>query len=279
MAQFKEATDSNDINLRNIGVSVPGKAVRVQHDHPRNRDSDYYSVLVTRTTSRPKPGGDEINKAFEEGWVGTNGYARADGKRQKRALAFQGNVVTMKNQTISEVFVVDLPEDITIPGDGPLEGTTTRMPYPPKGAVQRRLTYTADRKFPGLQGPRHWLRSSPDGTQIAFLMKDKDGIVQLWTVSPNSGPPRQLTQNPWPIASAFTWSSDGRFIAHAMDNSVFITDSRTGKATRLTSRSSDADAPLPEACVFSPDTKRIAYLRRVKENGSTYNQIFVVSCF
>jgi hypothetical protein len=279
LAQLKEATDGNDINLRNIGISVPGKTVRVQRDHPRNRDSDYFSVLVTRTTARPKPGSDEIMKAFEEGWIGTNGYVRTDGKRQKHALAFQGNVMTSKNETISEVFIVDLPEDITIAGEGPLEGTANRMPYPPKGAVQRRLTYTAERKFPGLQGPRHWLRSSPDGTQIAFLMKDEAGLVQLWTVSPNSGPPRQMTQNQWPIASAFTWSSDGRFIAHAMDNSVFITDTRTGKGTRLTSRSSDADAPLPEACVFSPDAKRIAYLRRVKENGSTYNQIFIVSSF
>jgi len=279
MAQFQEATDSNDINLRNVGVSVPGTAVRVKKDHPRNRDSEYFSVLVTRTTARPKPGSDQISKAFEEGWVGVNGYLRADGLRQRHALAFQGNVVTAKEQTISEVFIVDLPEDLTIAGEGPLEGTPARMPYPPKGVVQRRLTFTSERKFPGLQGTRHWLRSSPDGTRIAFLMKDDQGIVQLWTISPNGGSPHQLTKNPWPIASAFTWSPDGRFIAHVLDNSVFLTDTQTGKGTRLTSRSGNTEAPLPEACVFSPDGKKIAYLRRVLENGSRYNQIFVVSPF
>src|SRR5207249_8992573 len=125
-------------------------------DHARNRDSDYFTVLATRTTPNPKPGSDEISKAYEEGWVGDKGYVRADGSRQRRALAFQGNVLTTGHQTVPEVFIVDLPEDVTIPGDGPLAGTPTRMPYPPKGAVQRRLTFTTERKFPGLQGPRHW---------------------------------------------------------------------------------------------------------------------------
>jgi hypothetical protein len=28
--------------------------------------------------------------------------------------------------------------------------------------------------------PRHWVRSNPQATQIAFLMRDDNGIVQLW---------------------------------------------------------------------------------------------------
>ena len=71
--------------------------------------------------------------------------------------------------------------------------TVLRMPSPPLGVAQRRLTFTAEPKFPGLQGPRHWLRSSPHGVRIAFLAKDNPGIVQLWTVSPNGGAPTQLT--------------------------------------------------------------------------------------
>src|SRR5690606_32171232 len=102
----------------------------------------FFTVLVTRTTANPKPGSDEINRAFEEGWIGTNGYVRSDGMRQKRALAFLGNVISVRGEKITEVFVVDLPEDLTVPGDGPLAGTETRMPSPPKGVVQRRLTYS-----------------------------------------------------------------------------------------------------------------------------------------
>ena len=250
------------LNLRNIGVSIP-RSVRVSRDHPRNHDAEYFSVLVTRTVANPKPGSDEIKKAFEEGWVGTN----------HNALAFQGHVVTAQNQTISEVFIVDLPEDLTQPGDGPLAGTETRMPCPPKGCVQRRLTFTADRKFPGIQGARHWLRSSPDGSRIGFLMKDDAGIVQLWTVSPKGGPPNQITRNPSDIASAFTWGPDGKRVAHVMDNSICVTEIPSGKTIGLTPRSNDSIAPRPEACVFSPDGRKIAYVRRINDS----NQIFVLS--
>ena len=277
MAQFREATPMNDINQRNVGVSVQGHAVQVRKDHPRNHDAEFFTVLATKTTAYPRPGSDDITKAFEEGWVGAKGYVRADGKRQRHALAFQGLVLTTKGETISEVFIVDLPDDLKQPGEGPLAGTETRLPQPPRGAVQRRLTFTADRKFPGVQGPRHWLRCSPDGSRIAFLMKDDQGIVQLWTVSPNGGEPRQLTRNSWPVASAFTWSPDGRSIAHAMDNSVCVTDAATGQTTRLTARSSDAAAPLAEACVFSPNGKMIAYMRRLPSPEAMCNQIFVVA--
>jgi Tol biopolymer transport system component len=85
----------------------------------------------------------------------------------------------------------------------------------------------------------------------------------------------QLTRNPWPVASAFTWSTDGRWIAHVMDNSVAITEANTGRTTRLTARSEDAQAPRPEACVFSRDGRRIAYVRRVAADGNVSNQIFV----
>ena len=276
LAQFEDASAGNDVNQRNIGVAIGGRPVHVSGNHPRNHDGEFFSVLVTRTTATPRPGSDEISRGFEEGWVGTHGYLKADGTRQRRAIAFQG-IITADGRSISEAFIVDLPVDLTQAGDGPLAGTETRAPFPPKGCVQRRLTFTANRKFPGLQGPRHWLRSSPDGSRIATLMKDDDGIVQLWTVSPLGGPPRQLTRNPWPIASAFSWSADGKSIAHAMDNSIFITDADTGIGTRLTPRYSDETAPRPEACVFSPDGRQIAFVRNVPLGARSFNQVFVVS--
>jgi hypothetical protein len=202
---------------------------------------------------------------------------RADGSRQRHALAFQGRVLAGNGESLFEVFVVDLPEDLRIPGDGPLEGTATRRPRPPRGTVQRRLTFTASRKYPGLQGPRHWLRSSPDGARIACLMKDDAGVVQLWTVSPLGGPPTQLTHNRQSIASTFTWSPDGRCIAHAMDNSICVTDTATGKTMRLTDPADTATAPRPEACVFSPDGNQVAYVRPVWMKNAFFNQIFVVS--
>ncbi|TWU35702.1 translocation protein TolB [Novipirellula aureliae] len=283
---------THDVNQRGIGISVPAGPVVVGRGHARNHDGSHFTVLVTRTANHPIPGSDEISRAFEDGWVGLDGYLRLDGKRQHRAIAFQGQVVTAEGESVSEAFIVDLPEDLTREQGAPLEGTATTRPAPPDGVVQRRLTFTSDRKHPGIQGVRHWLRSSPDGTQIAFLMKDDQGIVQLWTVSPNGGSPKQLTDNPNDIASAFTWSCDGQWIAHAMDQDVCVTNASTGETVRLTQQSNAGQAPSvpspkdsragslrhpprPEAFVFSPDGKRIAYVRPVTANGQTWNQIFV----
>ena len=278
LAQLPASGAGHDINQRNVGVSVPFREVHAKKDHLRNHDGQYFSVLVTRTTANPQPGSDDIQRACEEGWVGTNGYVRPDGSRQRHALAFQGVVVSDHGDSVSEVFIVDLPEDVTVADEGPLAGTDTRRPFPPRGTIQRRLTYTAQRKYPGLQGPRHWLHSSPDGEHIAFLMKDDQGLAQLWTISPNGGQPMQLTHNERPIASAFSWSPEGRWIAHVMDNSVCLTEFNSGKTSRLTPGSSGGLAPRPEACVISPDGKRIAFVRSIPEgDGRAFNQIFVVN--
>jgi Tol biopolymer transport system component len=108
-------------------------------------------------------------------------------------------------------------------------------------------------------------------------MRDDTGVVQIWTVSPNGGEPQQLTRNTFDIASTFSWSPDGDTIAYIADGSVFVSDSRTGTATRLTPKLANSTAPRPEACVFSPDGGKIAYVRPVNRNGATFNQIFTVT--
>jgi hypothetical protein len=264
-------TGDHDRNQRNIGVAVPAAAggVKVARTHPRNHDGDWFTVVVSRTVNQPRPGSDEINRAYEEGWV-----LRPDGRR---ALAFLGNVVAPGGREHAEVFLAELPADLTRPGDGPLEGTATRRPAPPRGVTQQRLTFTAGRKFPGVATtPRHWLRAAPDGSAVAFLMKDDAGVGQLWTVSSAGGAPRQVTRNATGIASAFTWSPDGRRIAHTMDGSVCLTEVATGRTTRLTGRRTGTDAPEPFACVWSPDGRQIAFTRRVAQGPVTFSQVFVV---
>ena len=202
LAAFDDETPDHEMNLRNVGVSIPGRPVRVGKDHVRNHDGSHFTCFGDAHGGETTPRFRRDQARLRRG-LGGNKRLRSSGWFQaKRALAFQGQVVTGGGDTISEVFIVDLPDDLTVPGDGPLEGTVARRPLPPRGTVQRRLTFTADRKFAGLQGPRHWLRCSPDGSRIAFLMKDDKGIVQLWTVSPNGGAPIQLTGNPSPIASS-----------------------------------------------------------------------------
>ena len=267
-------------SLRGVGLSVCGRPTLVPKTHPRNHDGAAFTVLAVRLADAPRPGGDEISKAYEEAWIGTNGYVRADGSRQRRAIAFQGDVVTARGGTISEVFILDLPADLAdlaVIGEGPLAGTATTRPMPPRGVTQRRVTFTANRRHPGIQGPRHWLRSSPDGTQIAFLMRDDAGVVQVFTVNPAGGEPRQVTHDVNGIASAFSWSPDGRDLACVIDGSVCLVAADSGAVTRLTPPVRDASAPRPESCVIAPDGRRIAYVRHVAgSDGRTWNQIFAV---
>jgi len=280
------AAAAREANLRAVGVCACDRPVRVPRSHPRNHDGSAFAVVATRLVDRPRPGSDEIARGFEEAWIGTDGYRRADGTWQRRALAFQGHVAVDAGDrvaTIAEVFVCDLPDDpaaLAVPAAAPLAGTATTRPAPPAGATQRRLSFTADRRHPGIQGPRHWLRSSPDGGRIAMLMRDDDGIPQLFTVSPAGGPPAQLTRGGGGVESAFTWSPDGRRIAYVSGDVVRVVDVAGGESIALVPPAvAQATAPRPEACVFSPDGRRIAVVRGVPAGGAggaVHNQIFVV---
>lgn len=262
-------------DLRNVGVAVPLRAVQSPKQQPREYDGSHFCVLVSQTTATPQPGSDEINRACEEGWVGTRGYRRTDGRQQRWALAFIGDTLSLSGQKVAEVFIVDLPladADFAVADAEPLEGTPHQLPAPPAGVAQRRLTFTHQRPFPGLVSqPRHWLRSAPDGSEIAFLMADDNGIAQLWSVSPLGGEPRQITHSAWPMQSAFSWHPDGASLAIICDNSVMQVTAANGEMTRLTPRT--AQAPVGDAVVFSPDGQRVAYLRRV----DGVQQIFTVN--
>ena len=267
--------------IRDIGVSIPGHPVHVKPGHDRNHDGEWFSMLVTTTVTQPKPGSDEIKRANEEGWIGTDGYLRSDGQRQKRAIAFQGHVVTANGDTVPEVFVVDLPEQLTeearksvgLTSDGRLRA----MP----GATQRRLTHTTHRRYPGIQGVRHWLRCSPDGSRIACLMKDGAGISQIWTVSPATGELKQLTHNPSDVTTTFSWSPNGRWIAYGMAGQICLTDTSSGQTHPIHSQLQNSNATpageiQKESCVISPDGKQIAFVRNTTDTTGSTNQICVI---
>lgn len=266
-------TDPKVADLRTVGIMVPNQRVKVKSSNQADEfDGEAFAVVVTGVTKDPRPGSDEIDRAFDETWIGTQGYQRPDGSRQKYAVAFQGNVRTTANQTVTEVFVVDLPEDLTtsVP-DQPLTGTTSTRPGSPVGVSQRRITFTER----GIEGPRHWLRSTPDGTLVGFLAKDAAGLTQLHGVSPTGGATRQLTHQEFSIQTPFNFSPDGDFVAYAADNSIFITDLRDGQAHRLTPRSADDNAPI-NGVVWSNRGDRLVYNRYVSTSEGRYIQIFEV---
>ena len=238
------------LDLRNVGVAVPCGPVRVPGNHPREYDGTFWSVLVSRTTPHPAPGSDEINRAYEEGWVGND------------RLAFIGDTLSKDGEKVPELFIVDLPKEEAgwkRAGDAPLQGTPETMPAPPAGVAQRRLTFTHHRRYPGLVNvPRHWVRSNPQATEIAFLMRDDSGIVQLWLIAPEGGEPRQLTHNHSDITSAFNWHPSGRALGFVLENRIACCDARTGDVTFLTT--DHGNPPSGDAVVFSPDGRQVAWM-------------------
>lgn len=273
--QQLEKKDSSVKDLRTVGVMVPGHPVHVPNDpFEENNSGEMFSVVVAKVSENPKPGSDEIDKAFDEGWIGTKGYRKSNGSWQHRAIAFQGEVVNSDSTKKTEVFVLDLPEDLTKPETGkPLEGTINSKPNVPAGVVQRRITYTSN----GIEGPRHWLRCSPDGNLIAFLSKDDKGIIQLFGVSPNGGKIKQLTFNSYSVQGPFNFSPDGKCLAYLADNSVFITEVATGKSQCLTPASS-GEENVWGSVVWSNNGSMLAFNRYVKDKKTDklFLQIFLI---
>lgn len=278
LATAANSGDGIQTNQRNVGVSVPAGPVRVPKTHQRNHEGDFFSVLVTQTTDHPTPGSDEISRAYSDAWVGSNGYLRDGAPRQTRALAFLGNTLDERGNTVPELFLVDIPDDVTQTGERPLGGTAITRPAPPRGTVQRRLTRTHHRRHPGLGDVRHWPRSSPDGARIAFLMKDDAGLNQLWLIDPMGESLSQLTRGDSPVESAFTFRPDGQAIACVIGGQVAEVNTTTGEVTALTAPpgTSPHSSPDAQAVVYSPDGRTIAFQRGVTQENKCPNAIFLV---
>jgi hypothetical protein len=266
-----EESSGKKMNLRTIGVSKNIKAVKVDAN-PENVSGQWFSALVVRVVPEPAPGSDEISAAVSDSWVGTNGYIRKDGKRQM-ARAFLGTVVNKNGKNVPEVFIVDIPDDITQPGEfGPLEGTKTSFPMPPKGTVQRRLTYTADSAKPGCLGV---VRSSPDGKHLTFLSHDANGIQQVFSISPEGGKPVQLTEHDSNVSGNVRWHPDGKRFSYTWNGSLVLCELGNAPFAKRFTLLTSPSSPAPTNSVWSPDGKTIAFNRLVGTGKSASQQVFV----
>lgn len=263
-------------DLRTIGVMAPLKAVKITSENDENFSGDYFSIVAASVTETPDPGSDEIERAFDECWIGENGYAKQDGILQHRAIAFQGNVRTDDGSLLTEVFVADIPEHIDNADESrPLQGTLVTRPNVPKGLIQRRLTFTSTKKHPGVQGPRFRLRTSPDGNLIYFLMKDDDGVVQIFSISTMGGSVQQVTKLDQSVQAQFNLSPDGKKLSLVSDNSIWICDLQDGKSTRITERTRDEDAPVGGA-LWDHDGKILVFNKYIGNQPERYLQIFTI---
>ncbi len=137
-------------------------------------------------------------------------------------------------------------------------------------ATDNETTGRVDEEFGGRSQPfsgQNWLddlfhyrflQRFPQGTQIAFLMRDDNGIVQLWLISPQGGEPRQLTHNKTDIQSAFNWHPSGEWLGFVLDNRIACAHAQSGEVEYLTEN--HANPPSADAVVFSPDGQWLAWM-------------------
>lgn len=262
MKEYGRSIGQN-LDLRTVGVTKLGQPVTVENDASGECWSGAgFSVLVVKVVPQPRPGSNEISRAYGDGWVGKIGYLKKDGTRQL-ARGFIGELANGH----TEVFIVDIPADITLPGpDGPLAGTATTRPMPPRGTVQRRLTTT---KF-GCQGD---VRSHPNGSYLCYRALDTLKIWQLFLISPHGGEPIQLTTELQDIQSTGRWHPVGDWIFYVTKNSIKVVRSNSerpdfGKAIPLT----EPFETVPEKLVVAPNGEVIGYNRKI----DNYLQIFTL---
>jgi len=260
-----------DLDLRTIGVTHLGHPQSVPATRQFSGEADGFSVLVVTVVPNPRPGSDEISRAAQDSWIGRNGYLRADGRRQM-GRAFIGTTRDKEGRELDELFVVDIPDDITVPGPlGPLEGTDSEFPMPPAGTVQRRLTDSSQRRFPGCKGI---VRASHDGKQIAFLMQDDQADWQVFLISPWGGEPQQATFVKGGMDEGVRWHPSGKAIVSPSGTKIVVTTMEPGGEFGESQVMSDR-APAPFALVWSHDGKSIAYNRRIRIGEHETTQIFV----
>ncbi len=271
-----EDTTGQKQNLRTIGVSKRGKSVAISDKAiGENLSGEWFSALVVKVVPNPKNGSDEISHAVGDSWVGKNGYLKPDDTYQM-ARAFIGTVKAENGKNVDEVFIVDIPENIEIDGDfGSLEGTEKQLPQPPKGASQRRLTFTAKTSQAGCTGI---VRSNFEGSLLAFLAKDEKNIKQIFTISPNGGSPQQITFHESDVEGSVRWHPSGKSILYIWNGSICeiaINDFEFDKRLKIISKPSE---PSPTNLVISHDGKTLAFNKLLEnvENGIKSKQIFLI---
>jgi hypothetical protein len=303
MECLEKTSSSERKDLRTIGVMTMVENIHEDHEADENAENfrgTYFAVIAAEVTENPKFGSDEIERAFDECWLGKNVEIKdfeqsQKGSQQTRTIAFQGNVRSNDGALVTEVFIVDIPNDITQSlADKPLEGSLNRRPNVPAGFTQRRITFTTERKHPGLQGPRFRLRSSADGSLIYFLMKDDNGIVQIYSVSSiknteniiTNQPLKQITNFKYSVQSQFNLSPDNKYISVVSNNQIYLVStqdettaqraaswSHDGNTTSISERYSEREAPI-NGIHWSPDGKSLFYNRYVFIEDDYYIQIF-----
>ncbi|NOR73646.1 MAG: hypothetical protein GQ525_00655, partial [Draconibacterium sp.] len=224
----------------------------------------YFAVLL-KTAEQGKSKAGEIEKAYGDSWVDSEGTMRA----------FIGDVrAENRIDYDTSLFVADITANVDITTS--FSGNKNEYPLPPKGVVIRRLTHSS------------WaggiVRGAFDGKRIAYLTKDKSGVIQISVIATDGSDlsddetkhPIQLT-NFKADASSLRWHLSNNFVLSIVNGNIAATVAKTGdyfgKTVMLTN-----DNKLRDNLVVSPDGNILAYTIVTAENNKpkAFRQIFVL---
>ncbi len=206
----------------------------------------HYFAILLKTTEQGKSKPGEIEKAYGDSWVDSNGKMRA----------FIGDVRAENGSDYdTALFVADISDNVDITTS--FSGSNDEYPLPPKGIVIRRLTHCG------------WVggivRGSFDGKRIAYLAKDKSGAVQVAVIDADgSDLSEDKTKQPQQVtsfktnASSLRWHPSNEWILSIVEGNIAATFAKTGdnfgKTIMLTN-----DKQLRDNLVLSPDGNLVAY--------------------
>ncbi len=244
---------------RVVGVMFPKKVVVSKDKAQENISGEMFSFIVSDIVVNAKHGSDQIEKAFDECWLGNT-----------NSIVFQGWVRDKDGNRKTEIFKVDLPHDLSLVFDSPLiEGTDKLRPQVPKTINQKRVSDT----LKGVSDFRHWLRSSLDGKFVYFLMEDSENYSNIFQLNIENGEIEQITYHQSSIHSPFNISPNGCQFVYFNDQQLYLFDLNKNKYIRLLERDEDYYG-IPN---FDKNGEFIFYNKYVEEqNTSKFLQIFKI---
>jgi len=260
--------DTTVRDIRSVGFMVPGVPIAIECKLGPQTSEEFSGTFGAFLAATVKPsarwGSDEIEYAFEECWIG-----------KEPSLAFLGGVRDIKGTLVNEIFVCKLPSQPELLA---LAGTSNELTLhtevalrPVANCKQRRLTNTTDRRFPGVQGPRNWLVSSPNGETVYATRKDDRGVVQVFGVNVKNGSIQQITDLEHSVEGQISLDAAGTTCSFHCRQRIGLINVPTGE-TRLINTSS----PYPiEGAVHFADPGRLVYNRRVGNEQEGWLQIFI----
>ncbi len=108
------------------------------------------------------------------------------------------------------------------------------------------------------------------------MMKDDDGVVQIYSVSTTGGETAMITSNDFAIETSFDIDPSGDWAAYGVGQKIYITKLNTGDTVCITLSIPDHYSDL-HGIQWSHSSNSLAYNRKVTIQGNSFYHIFTLT--